>query len=40
MNRGSYKKGLKNGKGVYKTTDGDIYDGEFMDDKVMLLNPL
>ena len=40
MNRGSYKKGLKNGKGVHKYNNGDIYDGEYVDDKVMLLSLL
>ena len=38
--RGSFKNGLPNGKGVFKFSDGVHYDGEVVDGKVMLLNPL
>ena len=38
--RGAFKNNCRNGKGVYKYTNGDIYDGEYVDDKVMLLSLL
>ena len=38
--RGSFKKGLFHGKGAHKYNNGDIYDGEYVDGKVILLNTL
>ena len=38
--RGAFKNDYKNGKGVYKFSNGHIYDGEFVDGKVMLLSLL
>ena len=35
--RGSYRNDVRNGKGMFKLSEGDTYEGEFLDGNVMLL---
>lgn len=36
---GHYKDGLKHGHGRFEFPNGDVYEGEFVDNKVSICNP-